>query len=353
MSEEKLAELATRIGSPVWNPSYVPVRIDDSVTHIRAGPWGGPVFTLEEGSNNRSLISLLLEENVTIVDVVEEYPEHERQQVIGLLEQLADHNVIYGADEATEYRPYKPIDARFNRTPEHSLGERQVLIVGDDAIGRQVAEELLETGVEQVDFAPTPNAEQHSMEQLSDAHDSLSVVDERVPDSTIRSADFVVYATDGYHPEYVMAINRTTHESNTPWMPIQRIGFNGIVGPTIYPGTTPCYNCFRDRMLANVEQPRLFGAFERKCANDGAGQPVDRPHLRLLAGYASMDLMNLLAYGQGYTVSRIITTNSLDMSIEFNDVLKSPRCDVCGAASGDRHQRFVSLDDVRSRDGGA
>lgn len=123
-------------------------------------------------------------------------------------------------------------------------------------------------------------------------------------------------------------------------------GFDGIIGPAIFPGETACYECFHERMLSNIPNIGGYRALEYEKEENSLATASLPMFSRAVAGYLSLDVLYLLSYGIGYTSGRVVTVNSLDLSTEVNEVLKLPRCDACGRDSRVDASRFVSLEDM-------
>lgn len=344
MNNQKVERLKERLAVPAFNPAFVPVTISENTVHIRAGPHTGSVITItdEEGSNSLKSLVELIDGETPIEDILSEFDEDDQLQVLRLFEHLLDESVMFDASttERPRTREYYTVKPQFEDSQRTRLEETDLLILSVGPMGEYVAEDVAELGVGSIRFCNPFDDDDGSVENV----DAVTVVSASEIESCIKDCDAVVYLADRALPELTSRVNQITHETDTPWMVGQIQGFDGFVGPMIFPGNTACYNCFVERTLSNVEDPDMYRA-GRNHANSSASAPLP-PFARLVAGYVTLDLLHLLAFGQGFTAGRIIHVNGIDLSVEVDDVLKLPRCRVCGKEPGDDIGRFLDNEDI-------
>lgn len=352
-TEELIEEFTDELEYPVFNPSLVPMQVDTNTIHIRAGPWSGPILTIQDTEHDDTITQLveLIDGETHVKQILHTFPDEQTDEVAQALDSLREKNVIYDRPEheGDDVYPHLALQSRFRRTERERLESQQVLIVTLGKMGQMVAEDLLEMGVGEVALH-RPTSEPESDPRVAD-DDDVTLVDDIDLRDAIEAADFVVYTADRRHSELVADVNEITHETGTPWVSAHVFGFDGVVGPAIFPGETGCYRCFEKRMLSNIPNVEGYDNYRNAVSEDEDLAAVGLPSLsRAIAGYLSLDLLHLLSYGVGYTAGRIVDFNSMDLSIEINDVLKLPRCEVCGKTAGDDNARLVSLDDLVEAD---
>lgn len=339
--DDRLAEALTY---PAFNPLFVPVTVDRNTVHIRIGPWTGPIYTLRDRDSDSKIVDLLDRiDGETHVDEIlgSLSTERDRDQAATMLFDLYRNDVVYDRSDAPDGAwSHLPLRRRFESSDRRRIADQSVLVVDCGSVAPQLITDLVDLGVESVQVnrpvpdaaGPTPN-----VEAVSDAPDLGAAVERN---------DFVVFTADRPYPGIAGDIDRRTQETGTPWTTAQVHGLDGIVGPTVFPNETACYQCFRERTKANVTNHAGYERYlDQMDAETGPGHRV--PGLgRLVAGFLAMDLANLLAFGTGYTTGRVIAVDGLTLDAECNDVLKLPRCEVCGKDTGDTETPFLSSRDI-------
>lgn len=344
MTDSPADKLNDIISYPMLNPAFVAVQVDENSLHLRTGPWSGPIYTISDKDEENSITRLpeLLDGETHVDRILEEFEKNQQQEIAEFLVNMVANNVILEANDvqAQSGFPRIALQQHFSTENEKRFQSVELSIINSGGVGHQIARDLLSMGIGGVRFL---NIADNPIEDsnLKD-YDRFTESNSANMTEYINNAEFLVYTAEAVSPANIEKINQITHDTGTPWSIIRTAGFDGVIGPTIFPGETACYSCFHERMRANVPDIEGFDAYH-KHRDDQVDQSTIRHHplARLVAGYATLDLINLLAYGQGFTVGRVITFNSLDLSVEANDVLKLPRCDTCGKTRGDDVRRFI------------
>lgn len=338
-----IEDLAARVENPVVAPPFVPVLIDDDEIQFRIGPGSSPVLTLADNDGSGKLESLL--RRLTAGDHVEDlllaFEEDDRPEIARVLHALLDEDVLR---DRTELADRSSVDGYVSVHPlldadsiEPHLSDRVLLIsVGDT--GRLLASDLRDAGLENLalwePLETDPGACGDAVERVE--------ADDRSGRDEIDRADCALLVTDRPTPELDRTVNETAYETGTSWISGRIRGFQGYVGPTIVPGKTACYECFRTRYLANTDERASYRAFER---SEGTLETL-APFARVVAGYLALDLLQLLVNGTGLTAGNVLRFDFFEMSVESNTVLKLPRCQTCSTV-GERKldwQRFVTME---------
>lgn len=348
-TNDVVEELAEDIEYPAFHPSIIPVQVDENTLHIRGGPWSGPIFTIQDLEREDTITRLadLVDGETHVSEILEEYEDEEqREEIADAIRQLQRSKAIYDIGEHTDpMYPHMAIRGRFRGRDRDRIASKSVLMVTTDDVGVQIAEDLFEMGVTDIGFIQ-PTGEPMNLSKLQQ-WDGFEELESEELEAAIEASDFVVYTTSQPYPELEDRINRTTFETKTPWLPAHIQGFDGTIGPAIYPGETACYKCFKERTLASVRSREGFQNYKDTYAEDDHLSTVALPAFsRTVAGLASLDLLNLLAFGMGYTVGKVVNINSIDLTMDTERVLKLPRCDVCGQAESPDVGRFLKLEDM-------
>lgn len=349
MSDGPLERLREMVQYPELHPAYVPVQVDSNTIHIRAGPWSGPIVTLRDDDEENEVASLIerIDGETPVEDIVAEFSEPQRPEVIAVIEALYEKRIIREAEPGPDdgLGPRLPLSVRFQRRERQRIGEKDVLLIDTGGMGGMVAEDLLSADVGSVSYFDWTDDGQTVERLRSDEAFSLCTERDELR-SRIEMADFVVYTGSNPKPDLVEEINHLTHRTKTPWISAQIYGYDGIVGPAVFPERSACYECFIERALGNVTSHEHFQSYLDVLSEQEGLTSVSRSPLgRIVAGYLTLDVIHLLTYGVGFTVEQVITVDGLDLSYEANDVLRMPDCDVCGREQGPDHTRFLGLED--------
>lgn len=348
VAEDRHERLRERLAYPVVNPAFVPAMVDPNTLHVRAGPWTGPALTVEESDEENALADLvsMLDGGTHLDEILTAFDEDDHPAILGLFERMMRKNVLYDAGERDSARgwPQLVLAPEFRTANWEALESAEVLVVNAGRIGPGMAEDLLATGVGTVRFAQPVESAAADVSHLDGAANFAAVED---VEAAIEESRHVVLAADREYSHLGRAVNERAHETGTPWMLVQRRGLDGLVGPTIFPGETGCYECLESRIEANLPADDGYRTFRAALDDDESLATVGLPsYARMLAGYATVDLLHLLGYGRSFTAGRTLAVSFLDLSVEVNDVLKLPRCRVCGKTAGDDVKRFVTVEDV-------
>lgn len=356
--EEGMERLREELPYPQFNPSCVPVQIDDNTFHVRGGPWSGPILTIRDRDGDGVLTTLvdLIDGETPVEDIVASFKGERQPEVVEALVSLRKNDAIHDASayEAdahynhTAMRPFEVDDADRDRSRGLGGKSASVLVITDDTLGTAIAEDLFEAGTSDLTVHPLESDVATDLPAGVDRHPSESI------DDAVSAADFVVLATGTERPAIAEELNRVAHSTRTPWTSVYAVGYDGLVGPTIFPGETACYQCLTHRVNSNVARPEFYESYREGLASDAPGSGPEPSHpafRRTLAGIATLDIEHVLEYGAGFTAGRLVTMSAVDLSLSADRVLKVPRCDVCGKSAGEETSPLVTLGDLRDASG--
>lgn len=355
MNDRRLERLRRRCSVPQFNPSFVPTFRSDNTFHVRAGPHAGPVVEVADVDESGTLADVveMIDGDHPVEEILGAFDEADHEEICQFLEHLLERNVVTDAtvDARTEISEYYGVSPHFDETNRTRLREADVLIVSVGRMGRYVADDLLEVGVGAVRHCRLSADGHASAADDGWAGDTVRPVEASALDRNVAECEYLIYVADRPEPTVLEALNDVAYRSKTPWMVGQVQGFDGFVGPMIFPDLTGCYNCFVDRTRMHVTKPDGYDDY-RNAASETLGRrdATLPPFARLIAGYATLDFLNLLSFGEGFSAGRVIHVGALDLAVQVDDVLKVPRCPVCGKEPGEDVSRFVdNLDVTRAR----
>jgi molybdopterin-synthase adenylyltransferase len=167
------------------------------------------------------------------------------------------------------------------------------------------------------------------------ANVKILVSDADVADA-IRGSDFVVSCIDAAQSSLVYKLNRACLAEKVRWSSCSSTGMEAIVGPTVVPGETACYMCYKMRAVACADDPEADFAFERfldRRKQDDSGR---RENLNVTAAIASnllgLEVVKLVSgIMPSQTAGRILVFDLIDLSIKKYMVLRKPWCPACFA----------------------
>jgi len=312
---------------PVINPAFTPVVRSENRIEFRAGPWSGPMLEVssDDGGGGPTALVEALDGETTAEEVIEA-ADRESFDAETALERLVEKRIVVEATAEPELY--------FNG--RHATGDaspRSLLAVGDGrGVARLVADlatlEGVRTRLVPVDGTPSsvpPSVEVGSIDDLESAFDGT---------------DFVVSITDRPRPSLEERLNELVAERDVRWTRARIDGYDAVVGPTVVPDETACFECYRRRRNATVPAAASYRRHVDGCTDGPEPTTLPEPFASLVAGLVGVEIRNQLQEGFGVTCGRLVHYDLWDLSVAVNDVLRMPRCPVCRA--GD-----TSVDDPR------
>lgn len=340
MSDESSGDRSTY---PAIDPSIVPVTISADEVHFRAGPWNGPVFTLEDEHREGKLADLvgMLDGTNSVTDILDEF-EGDEAAVRHVLDRLQRKRILDSRTRPSAER--REVDPGFISGGDlASINTDRVVVAATGGLERIVVEDLLDTDVGTIEVVTEESSDRTLGAETSDRIDRTSLAE--LP-RAVDEADVGVIVTDRPAPRLFGEFNRLAHESDTPYVSGQVCGFDGIVGPTVVPGETSCYACFEERRDANLPSESEYRAFERSVSEtDGSPGLGVGAFDHVVTGLVTAELLNFLARDVGFLAGRVVRYDFSELAVETNEVLRMPRCPVCGAGDGSADvDRVFTLD---------
>ncbi|MFB6283607.1 MAG: TOMM precursor leader peptide-binding protein [Halobacteria archaeon] len=342
----KTGNVVADIPFPKLNPAFVPIKIDSDTVCLRAGPWSGPTINMVDEDSEHSLMDLIEMFDGTnhVKDILSEFSPEERDELTDLIRSLHSSSILYNDDGSSpsDAWPNLVLSGAFGAEQHENLESSSPLVVSKDGLGEKTVSRLLDVGVGGV----TCTGEAVSTELAE--KDLVRTVGFDELEREVDRAEYILYVSEKPRPKLLEELNKLCHEYGTPWSIGQILGFDGMVGPTVFPGETACYRCFEERTLANLKESsrETYRRYLREFEEDNLSTVTLEPFSDLVVGYLVMDAVYLLGYGHGFTVGRSINVSGLDLSVDVNDVLRLPRCDVCGKEQGRDFSRIIDAVDI-------
>jgi len=245
----------------------------------------------------------------------------------------------------------------YTLTGETPLATRRVSIVGAGPVGARIAHGLAQHGLGGITllddratnalwyaFQPFARngAEDHrrSDQVLSDTLAGTETVvqaldaqlDLRGLQAAVETADLTVLALEEHNLQLAHLLNRVCLKANKPWMIASTDGNLGLAGPLFLPRETACYNCYAALAEAATISREMGRRIRQQVIARGAGSffPGLPVFADIVAGYATLAAVHFLLGKQAFLTGRVLTVNFDRMLVQIEDVLRLPRCPVCG-----------------------
>ncbi|MCQ4080756.1 TOMM precursor leader peptide-binding protein [Streptomyces sp. RB6PN25] len=318
--------------------SIIVVGHSPDVVELRVGVWSTRSYTVTDDSGKGKLLDI-----VSGLDGSQSHKDLARAHGVprATVEAVVDHLRTL---DAIEWGPTSAVDAYLDqmrplKVDDGSTGrpERAVLL-GDPQLTTVVADLLSELDQAKTEvLAPdSPIAKILATPDLADVHDGLRLA--RLVDAfaELRGA-YVVLAQETVNPAQATLFNRVALEAGITWTHAAVDGPFLLVGPTIVPGSSPCYQCFETRVAMNLRSNDSYVRYKHALAQGvvKAGSPPLLSALRAtLAGHTALEAVNYLTCGSTFTIGKVLGIYLPTMEISHSEVLRLPGCPSCGSLRG-------------------
>lgn len=280
--------------------------------------------------------------------------DSEVDEALALIDYLKGERVVISPDE---YLPHVYLSMVYGKKTSQ-LAERTVGIVGSGYLGSRIARELSRLKVKELvllddrqvgpldsiyfDLSPKfVQQEAYYAESVQQALNSYgydavqaqvaAMDDPRALTDLFFEVDFVIVALEGYSPQILHTVNQVALAMRKPWISVYVDGSEAIIGPIYVPGETLCYNEFEIQHEASTKLKDEYLLYKESLLESSLppSQFVLPPYLSLINGWASTALLPFLISGQSFAVARCVRVDFERVSVDYEDVLKLPRCPAC------------------------
>lgn len=291
----------------------------------------------------------------------DEQPEASR-----LLSYLVDQQILISPEA---YLPHVYLSMRYGAGGTSKLENKTVGILGCGALGSRIAHELgtfrlggyallddraaqptdrwfMGTAPERAAIA---GAEMVRADLERPGGAPVSVVAGAVHDPAALAelfgrVDFVVAAIEGFSPSTLHAVNRAAIAAQKPWISAYLDGSEGVVGPLYVPGETLCYSEFeiQNEAATGLRDDFLTHKEALLNANGDCGSTLTlSPFVSVVSGWAATAALSFLGSGQCFLVGRSLRLDFERFSVDYQELLKLPRCPACAGLRSDYRHTFL------------
>lgn len=230
----------------------------------------------------------------------------------------------------------------------------RVVMIGAGPLGARIAQSFLQHGIGRLTllderpvdalwnafmpFGPGPGRNGRRADTVLREHLPVPVeclqtkVDCAGVEMAFAESDFLVLALEQPDLRVAHFVNRFAIQYQKPWLLATIDGNLGLVGPLFHPVDTACYNDYQTLTAAATPSPSMARKHREHLLGRGApsffvGLPS---YAEIVAGHASLAIVHFLLRGSCFALGRVMVIDFDRMRIDVEDVLKLPRCPVCG-----------------------
>jgi len=280
-------------------------------------------------------------------EIQEFFMDHLQAQVGKLIDLLIEKNILINKENAEEnigITGEKPIDIfhwNFNSSTKvvlNNLKNTNFVIIGVNEISKSLVESMQEAGIKKLTVVDDPLARNTSLfdnDKLSEEK-WQNTLPEPVNyeswgnDIEPASIDCMVVTSEHGGQDFVREWNEQCVEENVPCFPVVLKDLIGYIGPYVIPGESACFECFRGRQNAHLDNPSMTRKIE-KYAFEGQAVNGYHPIMPSIIGkYTAYELLKIYGKSYGnYEIGTLIRVNMNLPQTTTHKVLKLPRCPVC------------------------
>ncbi|MEM8641694.1 MAG: TOMM precursor leader peptide-binding protein [Cyanobacteria bacterium P01_G01_bin.54] len=139
-----------------------------------------------------------------------------------------------------------------------------------------------------------------------------------------------VVVTDDYLRPELAEFNAKALAEQRPWVLVKLIGVILWVGPLFVPNHTGCWDCLAQRLRMNREADSYL-QYRRKSDSPFPTSRASLPStLGLGAYFAATEITKWIAQGVAESGGKMLTLNTLNMSMLRHTLVRRPQCSTCG-----------------------
>lgn len=142
----------------------------------------------------------------------------------------------------------------------------------------------------------------------------------------------VAVATDRPYPDLYEKLNKLCLRISRSWTQVHVWGAEITLGPTVMPGATACYDCYRRRRRANEERQNVWAAQDQLLRNDPGFTFEGSLGLlsRLAAAYLGTEVTRFLTAEQPpLSLGREVLFDALLQAQQISQVVPVEGCPLC------------------------
>jgi thiazole/oxazole-forming peptide maturase SagC family component len=319
---------------------------DQNVVELRRGVWNPVSITLSDQSGSGKLARALelLSGELALEDVARK-AGMSSAEAGDLVSYLSRHNLLETAP-ASAYDALLDLVrgtlADFDSGPKFS----RMLMLGDPDLAASVATHVddIRRGLS-CDMVSRADIARLTDRDLTLSEDPLAFREEMRRYEDWRGA-MLLWADWTINPILLRNLNRVCLHHRVTWLPAVTDGPLLMIGPTITPHSSACYECFESRVLLNMRENDSYLRYKKAVANHTVrfGTPaVGAPFRALLSSLTAIEVANLIVTGSNFTAGRALSIYLPALGFSFNEVLRVPGCAACSPVT-EQHEQGLYFD---------
>ncbi len=308
---------------------------DPDTVELRTGVWNARSYVLADASRSGKLYRILaaLDGSVSQRELAQR-ENVSRSDVEAALDQLYSLGAI---EERASSALDVYLDGGSGLGTASDLATRTILVLGDGELATGIRSQLVASLAGQVTIADDPGLwERLAAADLGTIEDPLAV-ERLAEDFASWDGALVVYADRAVRLGAATLLNRVALRRGIPWLHAVIDDPFLLIGPTIQPHRSACYECFEMRIAMNLREKasyqRYKQALARRAVQDGHS-PVLPPLLALLVAHTALEACNFALSGSTYTSEKVLGIYVPAMEISYHELLPVPGCPGCGSLAG-------------------
>lgn len=157
----------------------------------------------------------------------------------------------------------------------------------------------------------------------------------------------VIWASDIVRPDCLQVLNHLSLRVGFPWIHSCIDGPFLLIGPTMIPGRTSCYECLETRLLMNLREATSYQRYKIALSDHRVRQhstPLNAALTAMLASHTAFEVLNYLTTGNGFTVGKLLAIYLPTMEVAYHRVQRLPNCIACAPPAGrDDHELYFDV----------
>jgi thiazole/oxazole-forming peptide maturase SagC family component len=282
----------------------------------------------------------------TRAEICAHFPAPDAQIVDQLLGQLVDSHLLAPAEGADGGSPSgeTPTDIFYWQFGESAaraverLNQANIVVVGLNAISRQLAYALLASGVTNVTVVDDPRLRNipafppalGGRDALWPLSTSQAINADAWKARSVEARHWVVASCDFGDRRPIAEWNAFCVERRLRFLPIVLQNYVGYVGPLVFPGETACFDCLQSRYNAQITNTEGVRAADELHVD---ADDVFGFHPAMASSLGDVAAFELTKYTVRSLPSPRVATqlevNLLSSRMTQRRILKVPRCETC------------------------
>jgi bacteriocin biosynthesis cyclodehydratase domain-containing protein len=288
----------------------------------------------------------LLDGNHSLEAITEALTEWRPQDVLGAIRALHERGLITEA-RAARAQPPAPPDARAQAAfywaagsgpddrgerARQALHDARLHLFGWGSLLAELLHALRQCGAEGLTaeawLPPSAVVAAPTAPKAALPFPTADQLKQRMPERS----DLVVVALPRPAPALLAAANTACLEHAVPFLPLVISGHEAMIGPTVLPGRSACYHCFKQRLKTNAAFPEDDAAYDAHLDRGTAGVTLPEwpPFTTAVAALAAMEAIRFITrFTPPITAGQVLFVDALTGSQRASRVWKLPRCPAC------------------------